>query len=504
MEGGFYENFAEAAGEVSPELDDAVASTDDEGAAFVVRSSPTGGANDLKRLYLLGLGSARQSVAITTPYFVTDESTRWALQDAAGRGVKIRLLLEGDITDAMPVKYASRKHYEQLMEMGIEIYEYQPTMLHTKTFVVDGVWSMFGSANFDNRSLELNDELNVAVSSRELAARLMADFEKDSPRRGVSTLRPGASARCWPRRASSSGRRSARCFNVSQEMSDQRLRVRFAPSPTGYLHVGGARTALFNWLLARRHGGTFVLRIEDTDAERSSWEMVAGIVDGMRWLGLDWDEGPDVGGPHAPYFQSQRLDRYRALIDRLVATGHAYFCYCSSEELQAKRQAAEAAGGGWMYDRTCLNRPPDELARLEAAGTPRAVRLLVPDGETMFHDQVHGDDPVREPEHRGLRRVPLGRPAHLPSLGRRRRHRHGDHSCDPRRRSHLEHAEARAAVPGVGPARAGVRARAADSRHRQEAIEQASWRDLGHRVHAHGISARGDGELPGAARMVTR
>jgi glutamyl-tRNA synthetase len=101
------------------------------------------------------------------------------------------------------------------------------------------------------------------------------------------------------------------------------VRVRFAPSPTGYLHVGGARTALFNWLYARRHGGRFVLRIEDTDAERSSWDMVAGIVDGLRWLGLDWDEGPDVGGPHAPYFQSQRLDKYRAAAEGLLASGHA-------------------------------------------------------------------------------------------------------------------------------------------------------------------------------------
>jgi glutamyl-tRNA synthetase len=102
------------------------------------------------------------------------------------------------------------------------------------------------------------------------------------------------------------------------------VRVRFAPSPTGYLHVGGARTALFNWLYARRHGGAFVLRIEDTDAERSSWDMVSGIVDGLRWLGLDWDEGPDVGGPHAPYFQSRRLDKYRAAAEGLVASGHAY------------------------------------------------------------------------------------------------------------------------------------------------------------------------------------
>ena len=115
-------------------------------------------------------------------------------------------------------------------------------------------------------------------------------------------------------------------------------RVRFAPSPTGYLHVGGARTALFNWLFARRHGGVFVLRIEDTDAERSSDEMVEGILDGLRWLGLDWDEGPLVGGPYAPYFQSQRLDRHRAMADRLVAEGHAYYCYCTPDELKAKRE----------------------------------------------------------------------------------------------------------------------------------------------------------------------
>ncbi len=133
------------------------------------------------------------------------------------------------------------------------------------------------------------------------------------------------------------------------------VRVRFAPSPTGYLHVGGARTALFNWLYARRHGGTFVLRIEDTDAERSSWDMVAGIVDGLRWLGLDWDEGPDVGGPHAPYFQSQRLDKYREHAERLVREGAAYV---------------------------------DE----------GAIRFKVPPGQTSFDDLVHG--PVKfENEH---------------------------------------------------------------------------------------------------------
>jgi glutamyl-tRNA synthetase len=168
------------------------------------------------------------------------------------------------------------------------------------------------------------------------------------------------------------------------------VRVRFAPSPTGYLHVGGARTALFNWLFARRHGGIFILRIEDTDAERSSWDMVTGIVDGMRWLGLDWDEGPDVGGPHAPYFQSQRLEQYRAMAERLVSDGHAYYCYCTPETLQRKREAAEAAGAGWTYDRACCALPEDEIARREAASEPRAVRFRVPEGQTAFDDLVHG------------------------------------------------------------------------------------------------------------------
>jgi glutamyl-tRNA synthetase len=167
-------------------------------------------------------------------------------------------------------------------------------------------------------------------------------------------------------------------------------RVRFAPSPTGYLHVGGARTALFNWLYVRRHGGAFILRIEDTDAERSSAEMVTGILDGMRWLGLDWDEGPGVGGPHAPYFQSQRYDQHRAAAASLVAQGRAYYCYCSADRLRQERERAEARGEAWQYDRHCLNLPPERIAELEAAGTPRALRFKVPPGKTAFDDVVHG------------------------------------------------------------------------------------------------------------------
>jgi glutamyl-tRNA synthetase len=167
-------------------------------------------------------------------------------------------------------------------------------------------------------------------------------------------------------------------------------RLRFAPSPTGYLHVGGARTALFNWLYVRRHGGTFILRIEDTDVERSSTDMVTGILHSLRWLGLDWDEGPDAGGPHAPYFQSERRDRYQAAANRLVASGHAYYCYCRPEDLKAKREAAEAAGHSWTYDRACRSLTAADVASREAAKAPRAIRFKVVEGRTSFIDLVHG------------------------------------------------------------------------------------------------------------------
>ena len=179
LEAAFYENFIEGEMTVTPALSDAprVESADDQ--SMVVRSAPAGGATDLKRLYLLSLAMARRSVEITSPYFLTDESSMWAFGDAVRRGVKVRILVESDITDQKAVKYASREAYETLLAKGIEIYEYSPTMMHGKAVVVDGVLSIFGSANFDNRSLELNDELNVAVFSPALAARFLEDFEND-------------------------------------------------------------------------------------------------------------------------------------------------------------------------------------------------------------------------------------------------------------------------------------------------------------------------------------
>ncbi len=164
-------------------------------------------------------------------------------------------------------------------------------------------------------------------------------------------------------------------------MSEE-VRVRFAPSPTGYLHVGGARTALFNWLFARRHGGTFILRIEDTDRERSSDAMVQAILDGMAWLGLSADEGP--------HHQADGLDRHRRDALRMLEEGKAYRCFCSPQELDAKRQAGEADGTGYRYDRHCtLHVAPEEAERRAAAGEPFTVRFRVPEGDTAWDDIVH-------------------------------------------------------------------------------------------------------------------
>jgi cardiolipin synthase len=179
LEAAFYENFIEGEMTVTPMLSEARAIESADDRSMLVRSAPAGGATDLKRLYLMTIAMARRTLNITSPYFLTDESSMWAFKDAMRRGVSIRILVESDITDQRAVKYASREAYEELLATGIEIYEYAPTMMHGKSVVVDDVLSIFGSANFDNRSLELNDELNVAVFSHAVAARFLEDFEKD-------------------------------------------------------------------------------------------------------------------------------------------------------------------------------------------------------------------------------------------------------------------------------------------------------------------------------------
>ena len=168
------------------------------------------------------------------------------------------------------------------------------------------------------------------------------------------------------------------------------VRVRFAPSPTGKLHLGSARTALFNWLFARGQGGTFILRIEDTDPERSQRALEESILDDLKWLGLDWDEGPDIGGVHGPYRQSERAEIYRLHSQRLLEQGKAYPCYCTPEELEEKKRLAIAAGRTPIYDGTCRGLSEEERRGREARGLKATLRFKVPQREIAFEDLLHG------------------------------------------------------------------------------------------------------------------
>jgi glutamyl-tRNA synthetase len=170
------------------------------------------------------------------------------------------------------------------------------------------------------------------------------------------------------------------------------MRVRFAPSPTGALHVGNVRTAVFNWLLARGHGGTFILRIEDTDLERSTRESEASMLEDLRWLGLDWDEGPDIGGAHGPYRDSERLHLYQSYATELLNAGSAYYCFCSTAQLEADRQAAVAAGLPALYPGTCRKLTSDQAQARIAGGERPAIRFRVPEGrDVSFIDAVRGE-----------------------------------------------------------------------------------------------------------------
>ena len=180
-------------------------------------------------------------------------------------------------------------------------------------------------------------------------------------------------------------------------------RVRFAPSPTGFLHLGGVRTALFDWLYARHTGGQFILRVEDTDQKRFNPASLEDLKRGLRWLGLDWDEGPDVGGPYGPYVQSERKSLYQPYVQQLIDSGHAYRCYATAEELTDMRAAQQARGEAPGYDRRHRFLTDEQRAALEAEGRPSVVRFAAPlDGTTTVHDLIRGDiqvenDSVRDP-----------------------------------------------------------------------------------------------------------
>jgi len=182
LEAGFYENWLESGGQTAPALDPELPAQATGARSIVLWSNPTGGASNIKMLYLLAIASARKTIDIHSPYVTLDSSTRWGLGEARRRGVRVRILSEGENTDAMPVKHAIRYEYQRLLEEGYEVAEYQPTMMHVKAVVVDGTFSLIGSANFGNRSFEVNDEITVAVSDGEFAASLVSDFENDLQR----------------------------------------------------------------------------------------------------------------------------------------------------------------------------------------------------------------------------------------------------------------------------------------------------------------------------------
>lgn len=170
------------------------------------------------------------------------------------------------------------------------------------------------------------------------------------------------------------------------------VRVRFAPSPTGYLHIGGARTALFNWLFAHKMGGKLILRIEDTDTERLKEDSVSQILTSLKWLGINWDEGPEVGGDCGPYYQSERLDIYKKYAEQLLAEGKAYYCFCTPADLEAQREKQRAAKQPFRYARTCRDLSKEEVEKRIAAGESYSVRVKIPlEGTITVHDLIHGD-----------------------------------------------------------------------------------------------------------------
>ncbi len=274
-------------------------------------------------------------------------------------------------------------------------------------------------------------------------------------------------------------------------------RVRFAPSPTGYLHVGGARTALFNWLFARHTGGTLVLRIEDTDRERSTEAHTQVILDGLGWLGIQWDEGPLLSG-------GVRTPPYRADAERLVAEGKAYRCFCTREELDAQRKQAESAGQAFRYDRRCYRLPAEEVERRRTAGMPSTIRFLVGDDEIAWDDAVHGrisfqgrdldDFVILRSDDSAIYNMAVV----SDDIAMAITHviRGDDHISNTPKQIALYRA--------LGHRAAGLRPRPDDPGSRRQEAVQAARRHGGRRLPGPGHSGSRDAELSRSARLVSR
>ena len=280
-------------------------------------------------------------------------------------------------------------------------------------------------------------------------------------------------------------------------MSENRhIRVRFAPSPTGYLHLGSARTGLYNYIFARRHEGTFILRIEDTDLSRSTDEAIVQIIESMKEMGLQWDEGPGVPGPHGPYRQTERDGIYHEHVARLLETGHLYPCFCTAEELEAERTAAQAEGRGSVYSGKCRALAPEEVQRRQAAGEPYTLRVRVPEGRTVFHDILRGDVAFENDTmgdfivQRSDGTVTYNLAVVVDDVTMEITHviRGDDHISNTPKQVVIYEA--------LGAGGAGVPAHAAAVRHRQEEAQQAARRDQARAAHRRGVPRRGGAQLP--------
>ena len=282
------------------------------------------------------------------------------------------------------------------------------------------------------------------------------------------------------------------------------VRVRFAPSPTGPLHIGGARTVLFNWLFARRHNGSFILRSEDTDLERSSVKWEEDSAQSLRWLGLDWDEGLEVGGPHGPYRQTERLEIYKEYLSRLWLSGHVYYCFCTPEELERDREEAMARGDNPVYSGRCRDLTPAQVGEKLQAGLKPTIRFKVPrDEEIIIQDLIRGEVSFNS---RDVGDFIIVKSDGIPTYNYAvviRRHHHENYPCDQGQRALGQHPRQVLIYQALGR-KSPIRPCFGGVGYQRPQDEQAHGGHVGNRVRPAGLSARGSGQLPCPLGLVSR